>query len=137
MAENKYNVPQISAETLAAIRRKSAYNLPDRPSERGMKPDEIKKAIAGPVTDSENSAIAELMRVIGDINRVLKLIETEGSGVSVTQISGGKRLTVTTEEGESHIDIVESYSKEQIDAMMGSYVNDIAQLIGGEALADS
>lgn len=137
MAENKYNVPQISAETLAAIRRKSAYNLPDRPSERGMKPDEIKKAIAGPVTDSENSAIAELMRVIGDINRVLKLIETEGSGVSITQISGGKRLTVTTEEGESHIDIVESYSKEQIDAMMGSYVNDIAQLIGGEALADS
>lgn len=137
MAENKYNVPQISAETLAAIRRKSAYNLPDRPSERGMKPDEIKKAMAGPVIDSENSAIAELMRVIGDINRVLKLIETEGSGVSITQISGGKRLTVTTEEGESHIDIVESYSKEQIDAMMGSYVNDIAQLIGGEALADS
>ena len=29
------------------------------------------------------------------------------------------------------------YTKEEIDAMFGSYVNDIANLIGGEALADT
>ena len=29
------------------------------------------------------------------------------------------------------------YTKSEIDTMFGSYVNDIAELIGGEAIADS
>ena len=71
MAEEKTNIQPISAETLAAIKRKSAYNLPDRPSERGMKPDEIKRAFWAPISDVANSTIAELERVISEANAVL------------------------------------------------------------------
>lgn len=71
MAEEKTNIKPISAETLAAIKRKSAYNLPDRPSERGMKPDEIKRAFWAPISDAANSTIAELERVISEANTVL------------------------------------------------------------------
>lgn len=135
---NKYKIGPISAEALAAIKRKSAFNLPDRPSERGMKPAEIKSALYAPITDSENSVIAELSRVIGELNLVLAQIEeATGGTVTLTQIEGGKRLTVKTDEGETYVDIIESYSKAQIDDIMGSYVNDIANLIGGEALADT
>ena len=74
MAERK-RVSPISAETAAAIKRKSAYNLPDRPTERGMKPDEIKRAFYGPITDANNSVISELSRVIDEVNEVVAGVE--------------------------------------------------------------
>lgn len=72
MMANEYKVKPISAEVAAAIKKKSAFNLPDRPSERGMKPDEIKRALYAPITDNENSVLAELGRVIDDTNAALE-----------------------------------------------------------------
>ena len=75
MMANEYKVKPISAEVAAAIKKKSAFNLPDRPSERGMKPDEIKRALYAPITDDEDSVLAELGRVIDETNEALSGID--------------------------------------------------------------
>lgn len=51
-----------------AISRKSAYALPNRPSESGMKPDEIRRAFWGPVIDAEESVLSEIDRVVDEAN---------------------------------------------------------------------
>ncbi len=91
---SKYKIDPISAATIAQVKRKSAYNLPDRPSERGMKSDEIKHAFYGPITDPENSVFAELARIIVELNKCLGAIEDD-TKIMVTEISGGKKVTIT------------------------------------------
>ena len=61
-------IKKVSEETRAAIKRKSAYSLPNRPSEAGMKPDEIKRAFYQPVVDVTLSALGEVDRVVDEIN---------------------------------------------------------------------
>ena len=61
-------IKKVSEETRAAIKRKSAYSLPNRPSEAGMKPDEIKRAFYQPVVDFTLSALGEVDRVVDEIN---------------------------------------------------------------------
>ena len=51
-----------------AISRKSAYALPNRPSESGIKPDEIRRAFWSPVTDAEDSVLSEINRVVDEAN---------------------------------------------------------------------
>ena len=102
---SKYRIEKISAATIAEIKRKSAANLPDRPSERGMKPAEIKHAFYGPIVDPEKSIIAELQRVIGELNRVLDAIE-EDTEITVTPISGGRRVTITFGSKTESFDIL-------------------------------
>ena len=108
MAE-KYKIPPISAETVAEIKRKSAFNLPDRPTERGMKPDEIRHALYGPITDPAASALAELARVIGDANDILELIDADiaRNSVSVKAIEGGHRVTIVVNDMETCLDIMD------------------------------
>lgn len=65
-------INKVSQTTKDAIKRKSAYALPDRPSDQGMKPDEIKRAFWQPIVDVTNSTIAELDRVIDELNRYIE-----------------------------------------------------------------
>ena len=106
---NKYRIPSISAEAVEAIKRKSAYNLPDRPTDRGMKPGEIKQALYGPITDPQNSALAELARVIADINDSLELIDGDISRNSITveAIEGGHRVIIVVNDVETCLDIMD------------------------------
>ena len=64
-------IPSMSADTKAAIRRKSADVLPDDPSASGWKPVDIRRALVAPLLDSDASALAEIDRVIDDVNSVL------------------------------------------------------------------
>lgn len=66
--ENTPHINKVSELTKDAIKRKSAYALPDRPSDQGMKPDEIKRAFWQPVVDVTNSTISEIDRVVDEIN---------------------------------------------------------------------
>lgn len=61
-------VEKTSEVTKNAINRKSAYALPNRPSDSGMKPDEIRRAFWRPVTDTEDSVLSELDRVVDEAN---------------------------------------------------------------------
>lgn len=70
-------VNKVSQVVKDAIKRKSAYALPDRPSDQGMKPDEIKRAFWQPIIDVTNSTISETDRVVEEIN--IHLEETSNS----------------------------------------------------------
>ena len=63
MAINK--VTQASRQ---AIRDKTVRDIPDRPSERGYSADELKALFSKAIFDEENSALAELDRVVEEIN---------------------------------------------------------------------
>lgn len=73
-------VAPIRDETKYMIKRKSAYTLPNNPSREGMKPADIKRALWGPVVDTANSLVAELERVITEINAFIQSTESEIGG---------------------------------------------------------
>lgn len=58
----------IDESTQNAILRKSAQTLPNRPSEQGMKPSEIKRAFYEPIVDINNSVVTEINRIVGEVN---------------------------------------------------------------------
>ena len=64
-------INKVSSATKDAIKRKSAYALPDRPSDQGMKPEDIKRAFWRPIVDVTFSAIAEIDRVIDELNTIM------------------------------------------------------------------
>ena len=66
----KKTVEGISQEKQDKIKNMSAYMLPDRPSQQGMKPDQIKKRFWEPIIKSDLSAISEVNRVVGEVNKV-------------------------------------------------------------------
>lgn len=69
-------INRISQAAVNNIRRKTAYGLPDRPSERGYKAVDVKRAFYSALTDSDNSITAEVNRVVDEINS--ELAETNG-----------------------------------------------------------
>lgn len=68
-------IDNISTRTEQAIKRKSAFGLPDRPSESGMRSDEIKKAFYSSITDGNDSVLSEMKRVVNEINEILGKIQ--------------------------------------------------------------
>lgn len=64
-------INKVSSATKDAIKRKSAYALPDRPSDMGMKPEDIKRAFWQPIVDVTFSAISEIDRLIDELNTIM------------------------------------------------------------------
>lgn len=60
---------KISESARLAMRRKSPYAMPDNPTQRGMKPDEIRKMMAGFALDETASLFAEINRIVDEANR--------------------------------------------------------------------
>lgn len=98
-------ITEIPDSTIEEIEKKSAKNLPDRPSAQGMTADAIRAALYLPITDDDNSVIAELQRVIKEANDLFKAIDEgktaikKADGTVVTDImfnatDAGKILTV-------------------------------------------
>ena len=77
MSENKteQKIQPIDDNMVGNLRKKSAYSLPTRPSERGMTPDEIKRAFYAPLIDSEKSMVKEVNRIVGEANDALNASE--------------------------------------------------------------
>ena len=61
-------IEKISENKRKQIINKSVNPLPNNPSKAGYKADEIKKAMFGFVTDEKDSIIAEINRIINEIN---------------------------------------------------------------------
>ena len=71
---NKIN--KVTAAVIQAMKKRSALGLPDRPSEAGLTPTQIKTAFADFVTGPTQSALAEIDRVATEVTAVLsKLFE--------------------------------------------------------------
>ena len=68
-------VKKVSAETKSAITRKSAQTLPINPSERGYSAEEIKRRFYQPIIDAANSSIAEIDRVVDEVNTALEQVD--------------------------------------------------------------
>lgn len=101
---DRKQIEQVSTNTEQAIRRKTAYALPDRPSESGMRPDEIKKAFYSAMTDKDDSLMAEIKRIVNESNNVTediyKLIEAQKKvDISQTETNANK-VMVTDEKGD-------------------------------------
>lgn len=108
-------VNKISEETRRAINRKSAYALPDAPTEMGMGADEIKKAFWKPITDEKQSAISELDRVAEEMNAEFDVREAKLIGVL-------PHLEREIKEAKEHVETLQSY-REMIP-VLGELVKD-------------
>jgi len=63
----------ITTEQIDKLKKKSALYLPDRPSERGMSPEQIKQALSGFVVDSNDSIVKIINEKIVDINEIASI----------------------------------------------------------------
>lgn len=61
-------INKISSETINAILRKTAYRLPDNPSEQGFKAADIKKAFYQFIDDATASLVSEMNRIVEEAN---------------------------------------------------------------------
>ena len=113
-------VSPISEETRYAIKRKSAYSLPQNPSERGMGADEIKKAFYAPVTETASSVLSELDRVIQETNEVFE--ETQGDRSD--KLAQAKRYT---EEREAAIREYTDAENAEQDRVTAELAQDLSQ----------
>lgn len=119
MAEEiKKEIAQISEDTKAAIRRKTAEILPDNPTAAGMKAADIKAAFFKGLTDSNLSILAELARVITEANEVAKAeaktIASLGERISDEEIGRSDADTALKAE-------IEDALKEKVGTIRQSY----------------
>lgn len=61
-------INKITPEAIQAILRKTAYILPDNPSEQGMKAADIKKAFYQYISDASASICSEVNRIVEEAN---------------------------------------------------------------------
>lgn len=128
------SVPQVSVTSdgvKQAILRKTVKDLPNRPTDSGMKADQLKKFFYSMMTDVTNSTQAELDRVVSEINQAINTMYGElalaenadggftgGESASSTEGAAlGKNAKTTTgaalgknakcESGDSAIDAIQ------------------------------
>lgn len=65
-------IQKVSTEVQSAILRKSAYSLPNNPTDSGYKADDIRKAFYKPIIDATNSALTEIDRIVDELNATIK-----------------------------------------------------------------
>lgn len=65
-------IQKVSTEVKSAILRKSAYSLPNNPTDSGYKADDIRKAFYKPIIDATNSALTEIDRIVNELNATIK-----------------------------------------------------------------
>lgn len=93
---NKIN--NVSAVTKSAISRKSAQTLPNNPSEQGYSAEEIKRRFYQPILDAANSAIAEIDRVVNEMNISFGQVSDElDNFIDTTKITEAYKLELNNE----------------------------------------
>lgn len=73
-----------SEETKRRIKRKTVYAMPDRPSEKGIKAEAVKRAFWSPLLDDEDSLLAEMDRVVDEVNNDLNDMEEKVDALKAT-----------------------------------------------------
>ena len=92
------NVPEVNAEEQEAIKRNTAYALPNSPAEHGMPADAVKLAFWRGIVGDSNSAVAFLNRLADKLNIDLgKLREVLSALVDVDTALGERIDSEATE----------------------------------------
>lgn len=100
-----HEVASVSAATKTAISRKSAQTLPNNPSERGYSAEEIKRRFYQPILDAANSALAEIDRVVSEVNVAFGDVKGEiDTFIDDTRIKEAYKLTLSNETWELNED---------------------------------
>ena len=104
-------IPNISQETKDKIKRSSAYSLPNNPTGAGYKPQDIKNAFFKPIVDVQNSILAELEKLITELNKILPTRsngDVDGDSQSSQSSQSKKQVLLYTVENEEDIETVKS-----------------------------
>lgn len=120
-------IKNIEAATLKKILNKSAHVLPDNPTASGMSPSEIKEYLHAFVTDSDDSVLSELSRVIEELNTYFDkqlIIEKEVTsgywGIKLKDLD--KSIIRFTEEGAFWLYALNSDGKRIISRDKNGYL---------------
>lgn len=70
-------ISKMSDEMRRRIKRKTVYALPNRPSERGYKAEDIKKALYSPILDDADSVFSEINRIVDETNANLHQVDSK------------------------------------------------------------
>ena len=85
-------INEISSTKREEIKRISAFSLPDNPTASGFKPNDIKKTLYEPIVNENTSVIAEINRIVGELNSLLaNMVSKE----DVQQVVNGSELPVS------------------------------------------
>ena len=82
MSDKTLKIGEVTEETIEAIKKRSAFALPDNPSASGMKATEIKKAFWAPIISQFGSLFTELARVIKEANASLDALDEEDKRIA-------------------------------------------------------
>src|SRR5690554_2476590 len=90
-------INKISNEMVENIKRKTACALPNEPSKAGVPPERIKSSSYRPLTDTDNSIISEINRIVEEANEKIARIV---SGEDLTFLSNDTTLGGATPSQE-------------------------------------
>ena len=124
MADETLKINNISSDTLDAIKKRSAYSLPDNPSASGMKPSEIKKAFWAPIISEFGSIYTELTRVIKEINTALNSLQGDDRAIAQNLADGLSEAQTNLQSALSSHN-----SSELSHEDIRGYINDINRLL--------
>lgn len=133
MDENKNDLPisPISEDTIAAMRRASAMTLPDDPSAARMKAGEIRRRFWVSIFGERGSLLAELARVIEEVNDYLRDLPTGGSGPGGGSVEDVMRLLEEHDESDAaHGDIRRLINAIKVPTKLSAFENDQGFLTG-------
>ncbi len=121
-------INKVTGETRKKILNKSAYGMPNNPSELGWSAEKIKNNLHSGFTDSENSVLSEIDRLAEEINCELteignyeNLLRTADIGTKVPSLVNGKIPAV----------FIPGYFDDVID---GKYISETEFSVGGEPI---
>jgi len=105
----KKKINNVSAETENAMLRKSAYGLPNRPSQVGMRAEDVKKAFYSSLIDDEASLLSELKRIVTEANDIFDYIYNDSDN-HITDSKNPHKVT-KNQVGLSNVDNTSDLNK--------------------------
>ena len=99
--EEKSFLTGVSKEEVEALKRASAYSLPDSPADQGLRAKRVKPAFYQFLTDGQYSLVALLQRIIDEANEALVSLQGEvGTKANKESVSAALDLKANAEDVE-------------------------------------
>lgn len=109
-------IPNVAEETKEKIKRSSAYSLPNNPTGAGYKPQDIKNALFKPIVDGQYSVLAEIDKLINELNKVLPSVK-----ISEMKLNGKDNTLQLLDENMQKIASIDLPFVNRIEKTSGEY----------------